>query len=237
MKTSLLEFDLPLDRIPNEPLKERGTSRLMVLPNDGRILHHQYRDLPDVIRDLLGNDGWVAYLNNSRVRNASVPSRRQPIYADVEGSLATPSAGLDVTEDILNQMSYRFLTLHAGMDCFRKIQTDEVEQHRLLNPEWYNIPSPPAEGEQVVAIGTSVVKAIETWARDGYATGKTDLFISPGFEFKRIRALLTNFHTPHDTHLALTCAFGGVERVMEAYQVALREGYRWSSWGDACLIL
>lgn len=228
MKTAELDFDLSPLQIAKAPLAERGASRLMLVHKDGNIEHRKYAELHEILV------GQQVYLNNSKVRNRSL-GRAQQVFASVDGSVVAPSAGLDITEAQLAQLDHRFLTLHCGVESVREIQTETVEEHDVLVAEAYEIPDPPNQG--VVAIGTSVVKALETFAETGQAWGVTRLFICPPFEFVLTKSLLTNFHSPRDTHLALTCAFAGVGRVMEAYQVAIKDGYRFGAYGDAMLLI
>ena len=229
-----LDFEYSPRMAPEEPALERGNSRLMIVNRDSRsILHAMYSDLPELLK------GETVYLNDSRVRNTGTDhiDRRQPIYASKPGGLAAPTAGLDLTPEILARFSPmpRFLTLHPGMASFGKIREGPGDLAEL-GPEAYEIPEPPAAGEHVVAIGTTVVKALETWARELVQAGKTDLIIAPGHEFLAVKALVTNLHTPRDPHMLLTGAFCGLDLLREAYSVAAREGYRFSGFGDAMLI-
>ena len=228
MKTSDLEFEVPPSLVADLPLPDRGASRLMLVKKDGKIEHLAYRDLPDIL------GGELCYLNNSKVRNRSL-GRNQPIYASVEGGLGTPTAGLDITEELLQSLNHKFLTLHAGVETFRTIHADNVEEHDIHAAEFYVIPDPPAE--PVVAIGTTVVKALETFGKTGKPEGESKLFIHPPFTFRRTKALLTNFHSPRDTHLALTWAFAGRGRMMDAYATAVVEKYRFGGFGDAVLFV
>jgi S-adenosylmethionine:tRNA ribosyltransferase-isomerase len=111
---------------------------------------------------------------------------------------------------------------------------EKVEDHKM-HAEYYEIPEPP-QGK-VVAVGTTTCRTLETWARTGKPSGWTDLFITPGFEFKVVKSLVTNFHVPRSTLLMLVCAFAGRERILDAYAEAVREKYRFFSYGDAMLIL
>jgi S-adenosylmethionine:tRNA ribosyltransferase-isomerase len=161
----------------------------------------------------------------------------EPLYAKVDGGYFSPTAGIRLGRHILNVMKPKFLTLHIALDSIRTVETETLEEHIAegIEPEPYTIPSEP--GGNVFAVGTTVVKAIETWARTGNLAGKSDLFIGPGFEFKRVGALLTNLHLPRESLLALTCAFGGTDLVMRAYRECVERRYRWSDYGDLVLIL
>jgi S-adenosylmethionine:tRNA ribosyltransferase-isomerase len=132
------------------------------------------------------------------------------------------------------------VTLHVGLDTFRPLQSERVEEHRIhgeryaVTPEaWDRIRA----ADRVLAVGTTTVRVLETLARGAPLRGRTDLFITPGFEFRRVDHLLTNFHLPRSTLLALVMAFAGVEEVRRLYALAVEERYRFYSFGDAMLIL
>jgi S-adenosylmethionine:tRNA ribosyltransferase-isomerase len=168
------------------------------------------------------------------------PGRYQTVYADEAGSAAAPTAGLHFTPDLLEQLEVERVTLHVGLDTFRPVAVEGLGQHELhgeryhVTPEaWLRIESAP----RVLAVGTTTVRVLETIARDGVLEGRTRLFILPGFEFRRVDALLTNFHLPRSTLLALVMAFAGVEATRDLYRVAVEERYRFYSFGDAMLIL
>ena len=168
------------------------------------------------------------------------PERYQTVYADEAGSAAAPTAGLHFTEDVLGRLDVERVTLHVGLDTFRPVAVDELGEHRLhgerfsvTSPAWHRIEAAP----RVLAVGTTTVRVLETLARGGPLTGRTNLFITPGFEFKRTDALLTNFHLPRSTLLALVMAFAGVEETRRLYRTAVEEGFRFYSFGDAMLVL
>src|SRR5580765_6733562 len=168
------------------------------------------------------------------------PERYQTVYADEAGSAAAPTAGLHFTEDVLRQLDVERVTLHVGLDTFRPVAVDDLRDHRLHGesfsvtaPAWHRIEAAP----RVLAVGTTTVRVLETLARGAPLTGRTSLFITPGFEFKRTDALLTNFHLPRSTLLALVMAFAGVDETRRLYELAVRERYRFYSFGDAMLIL
>ncbi|HET6318381.1 MAG TPA: tRNA preQ1(34) S-adenosylmethionine ribosyltransferase-isomerase QueA [Chloroflexota bacterium] len=176
------------------------------------------------------------------------PERYQTIFADVDGSAAAPTAGLHFTPALVDAIKARgvcvdTLLLHIGLDTFRPIAEADPREHRI-HSEWYSVPSAlqiaiaetRAHGHRIVAIGTTTVRALETWAATGQAEGATTLFITPGFEFKAVDAMLTNFHLPRSTLLLLVSAFAGRERVLAAYAEAVRERYRFYSFGDAMLV-
>jgi S-adenosylmethionine:tRNA ribosyltransferase-isomerase len=160
--------------------------------------------------------------------------RYQTVYAAKEGAIAAPTAGLHFTPEILARLATKRLTLHVGTGTFKPVKCETVEDHRM-EAEYYEVREPP-QGK-VVAVGTTTCRALETWARTNQASGWTDLFITPPFEFKAVKALVTNFHVPKSTLLMLVCAFAGRERILAAYEEAIRGSYRFFSYGDAMLIL
>ena len=167
------------------------------------------------------------------------PERYQTVYARNEGSAAAPTAGLHFTEDLLATLDVERVTLHVGLDTFRPLTTDTLEEHEL-HGERYEVEATAwtriEAAERVVAVGTTTVRVLETLARGAPLSGRTSLFVTPGFEFRRVDALLTNFHLPRSTLLALVMAFAGVEQIRELYRVAIEERYRFYSFGDAMLI-
>ncbi|HEV8688475.1 MAG TPA: tRNA preQ1(34) S-adenosylmethionine ribosyltransferase-isomerase QueA [Gaiellaceae bacterium] len=168
------------------------------------------------------------------------PERYQTVYARDPGSAAAPTAGLHFTPELLARLDVERVTLHVGLDTFRPVSVDELEQHDL-HGERYEVRPASWEriraAERVLAVGTTTVRVLETLARGGPLAGRTSLFVTPGFDFKRVDALLTNFHLPRSTLLALVMAFAGVEQTRELYRLAIAERYRFYSFGDAMLIL
>src|SRR5919199_1637706 len=167
------------------------------------------------------------------------PERYQTVYARETGSAAAPTAGLHFTPELLARLDVERVTLHVGLDTFRPIAVDDLSQHRL-HGERYEV-SASAWGriraaERVLAVGTTTVRVLETLARGAPLSGRTTLFVTPGFEFLRGDALLTNFHLPRSTLLALVMAFAGVEETRALYRLAVEERYRFYSFGDAMLI-
>jgi S-adenosylmethionine:tRNA ribosyltransferase-isomerase len=168
------------------------------------------------------------------------PGRYQTVYAHEEGSAAAPTAGLHFTDELLARLDVERVTLHVGLDTFRPLQAERLEDHELhgeryavLAPAWERIRA----AERVLAAGTTTVRVLETLARDAPLHGRTTLFVTPGFDFLRVDHLLTNFHLPRSTLLALVMAFAGIERTRELYRLAVEERYRFYSFGDAMLIL
>jgi S-adenosylmethionine:tRNA ribosyltransferase-isomerase len=177
--------------------------------------------------------------------------RYQTVYAEDPGAIAAPTAGLHFTAEMLKQLEaggveLAYLTLHVGPGTFLPVRTENVAEH-VMHPERYSISSQTAraverarqQNRRVVAVGTTVVRTLEAaWKESRLATGQaqTDLFIRPGYEFKVVDALLTNFHLPKSTLLMLVCAFSSVTRVISAYQEAVAKNYRFYSYGDATFL-
>ena len=168
------------------------------------------------------------------------PDRYQTVYARDAGSAAAPTAGLHFTDELIARLDTERVTLHVGLDTFRPVNVDSLEEHPLHGERyavsdgaWRRI---EAAG-RVLAVGTTTTRVLETLARGAPLTGRSDLFITPGFEFRRVDALLTNFHLPRTTLLALVMAFAGIEQTRRLYTVAIEERYRFYSFGDAMLIL
>jgi S-adenosylmethionine:tRNA ribosyltransferase-isomerase len=197
-------------------------------------------------------------------RSLDDPERYQTVYARSPGSAAAPTAGLHFTPELLLEVrqrgvQLRFVTLHVGLDTFRPITEDSLEAH-TIHREWCSLDSQTAEavnraklsGGRVIAVGTTSVRVLETAARYGLTQsatescpwravapfeGFTDLYITPGFKHRVVDALITNFHLPRSSLLALVMAFGGQENIRAAYEEAIRERYRFFSFGDAMLIV
>jgi S-adenosylmethionine:tRNA ribosyltransferase-isomerase len=178
--------------------------------------------------------------------------RYQTVFARDPGSVAAPTAGLHFTEAVLEALrargvSFATVTLHVGPGTFRPVATEEAADH-VLDTEPYRVPRETAEavrrakqeGRRVVAVGTTSVRTLESWARDGRpddeAWRETGLFIRPPFSFEVVGAMVTNFHLPRSSLLMLVAAFAGRERILDSYATAVREGYRFYSYGDAMLL-
>ena len=200
----------------------------------------------------LGHIPLPPYINRSDL--ASDRERYQTVYARASGSIAAPTAGLHFTPEILARIRDRGIetaeiTLHVGLGTFQPVRVDRVEDHRL-HTEPYEISAAAAEtinraldaGRRLVAVGTTTVRTLEyaaTQSRDGKVQagqGEADLFIYPGYQFRIVSALLTNFHLPQSSLLMLVCAFGGFDPVMQAYRHAVEQKYRFYSYGDCMFI-
>jgi S-adenosylmethionine:tRNA ribosyltransferase-isomerase len=168
------------------------------------------------------------------------PERYQTVFAREPGSAAAPTAGLHLTPELVARLDAVTVTLHVGLDTFRPVVADVLEEHELHGERYSVTPDAWARierTERVLAVGTTTVRVLETVARSGELAGRTSLFVVPGFEFRRVDALLTNFHLPRSTLLALVMAFVGVEETLELYRIAISERYRFYSFGDAMLVL
>jgi S-adenosylmethionine:tRNA ribosyltransferase-isomerase len=187
----------------------------------------------------------------ARAPRAQDEGRYQTVYASRPGAVAAPTAGLHFTEEILEALRQRGvrtceITLHVGAGTFQPVRVDDISRHRM-HSEWYEVPESVVEvireakraGRRVVAVGTTSVRALEAASRGGEiqaCTGDTELFITPGFEFHAIDAMITNFHLPKSTLLMLVSAFGGIDLMRRAYAHAVEQRYRFFSYGDAMLI-
>jgi S-adenosylmethionine:tRNA ribosyltransferase-isomerase len=231
-------------------LEPVGAAEWIALARPTRRLRAGRRYGPVELVEHLGEGRWRIRLDGEPAGAAPLPpyitepladaSRYQTVYARETGSAAAPTAGLHFTPDVLARLDVERVTLHVGLDTFRPLQTDRVEEHRI-HGERYGVREPAwtciRDAAEVLAVGTTTVRVLETLARGASLTGRTELFITPGFEFRRVDHLLTNFHLPRSTLLALVMAFAGVEEVRELYQLAIAERYRFYSFGDAMLIL
>jgi S-adenosylmethionine:tRNA ribosyltransferase-isomerase len=172
----------------------------------------------------------------------------QTVFARVPGAIAAPTAGLHFTPELLASLERRGVeqarvTLHVGLGTFCPMRVERVEEH-VMEAERYSVPESTqralraarAEGRPILACGTTAVRALEAYARTGQAEGETELFVYPGYEFQLVDGLITNFHLPRSTLLLLVSALAGWETIRGAYQEAVREGYRFYSYGDAMLI-
>lgn len=183
------------------------------------------------------------------------PERYQTVYGVDPGSAAAPTAGLHFTPELMRQLEalgarFAEVTLHIGLDTFAPVKENDPQEHHI-HTEWCQLTNETAEiinetrrkGGRVIAIGTTAVRVLETAGRNTQLgdvkpyEGRTDLFILPGFDFRVVDAMLTNFHLPQSTLLMLVSAFAGRERVLAAYEKAITQGYRFYSFGDAMLIL
>ena len=175
-------------------------------------------------------------------------TRYQTVFAKNPGAVAAPTAALHFDEGVLAALEARgvrraSVTLHVGAGTFQPVKVDDIAQHRM-HSEWYQVPEATqqaiaelrARGGRLVAVGTTTVRTLESWAKTGLASGDTDIFITPGFPFRQVDLLLTNFHLPKSTLMMLVSAFAGYEHVMGLYRHAVESRYRFFSYGDAMLL-
>jgi len=222
------------------------------LPGGERIVSFQSEEDFQKILHKIGEIPLPPYIH----KPLAEPERYQTIFARKEGSVAAPTAGLHFTEELLKELkekgvNFAFITLKIGLDTFRPIQTENIEEHKI-HQEYYQVSEETAqivnraieEGQRIIAVGTTSVRVLETVSEKKEerkplkpGSGWTDLFIYPGHQFKMVDGLVTNFHLPKSSLLVLVSAFAGRDLVMRAYQEAIKEKYRFFSFGDCMLIL
>jgi S-adenosylmethionine:tRNA ribosyltransferase-isomerase len=230
-----------------EPL-ESGLWEALARP--ARRLRRGERLGPVELVEPVGDGRWIVRLEGEPEGEAPLPpyiheplrdpDRYQTVYARDAGSAAAPTAGLHLTPELVARLDPVAVTLHVGVDTFRPVTAGVVEEHQLHGERYSVTPQAWARisaAARVLAVGTTTVRLLETVARGAPLEGRTSLFVTPGFEFERVDALLTNFHLPRSTLLALVMAFAGVDETRELYRVAVAERYRFYSFGDAMLVL
>lgn len=215
----------------------------------GRIVEFKYEGIFEEILDELGNMPLPPYITEE----LEEPDKYQTVYAEKRGAAAAPTAGLHFTDRLLERLKEKGvnivdITLHVGLGTFRPVKVEDIEEHDM-HSEYYEVSSEAAaminqtkkEGNKVFAVGTTTTRTLETVAdEDGYLQaekGWTDIFIYPGYQFKNIDALITNFHLPESTLIMLVSALAGQEQTMRAYEHAVAEEYRFYSFGDAMLLI
>lgn len=217
-----------------------GNERLEVLENlgDGRWTVRGQNVLETLNRK--GRMPLPPYIEATR----ETESAYQTIYARNPGSAAAPTAGFHFTDEVLQKVeeagaNLARVTLHVGTGTFTPVRTENLQEHRM-HAERYSVPDEAArvirEAERVVAVGTTVARTLESWAATGAAEAESELFIYPGYRWRAVDMLLTNFHLPRSTLLAMVMSFAGVDLVREAYRTAVAERYRFYSYGDAMLL-
>ena len=251
--TRVVPARIPIERPRGEVLLlERldGDGLWEGLARPTRRLHAGQQYGPVELLEHLGEGRWRLRLRGEPAGQTPLPpyitepladpERYQTVYAAEAGSAAAPTAGLHFTVDLLRRLDVERVTLHVGLDTFRPLAVDDLAEHRIHGESfsvtaraWHRIEA----AARVLAVGTTTVRVLETLARGAPLSGRTDLFITPGFEFKRTDALLTNFHLPRSTLLALVMAFAGVEETRSFYRLAIEERYRFYSFGDAMLVV
>lgn len=213
-----------------------------------RFVDFKFQGIFEEVLDLLGEMPLPPYITE-RLDNSE---RYQTVYSKNKGSAAAPTAGLHFDEQLLSRIRQKgvetaYLTLHVGLGTFRPVKVEDVNQH-IMHSEFYDISPETAEilnqarlrGSRIIAVGTTTTRTLETAADDNGmirpTSGWTDIFIYPGYKFKAVDSLLTNFHLPESTLLMLVSAFSSKELILTAYNEAINKGYRFFSFGDAMLI-
>ena len=224
------------------------TGLVVAETESGRLMKFSYEGIFNEILDELGTMPLPPYIKE-KLDNQE---RYQTVYAKVEGSAAAPTAGLHFTENLLAEVKAKGVEvvevlLHVGLGTFRPVQVDDILSHEM-HSEFYQVTEEAAakinaaldEGRRVIAVGTTSTRTLESAAKNGRieaGEGDTNIFIYPGYEFKVISGLITNFHLPKSTLVMLVSALAGRENVLAAYEEAVRERYRFFSFGDAMLII
>lgn len=221
---------------------------LEVIEDGNRIVRFEYDGVWEELLDKLGEMPLPPYIKEKLEDR----ERYQTVYSKIEGSAAAPTAGLHFTNELIEKIKAKgvdivYLTLHVGLGTFRPVSVENVEEH-LMHSEYYEVSAEAAEkvnavrkrGGRIIAVGTTSVRTLETVAdADGTmkaASGDTSIFIYPGYKFKAVDALITNFHLPESTLLMLVSALAGKGNVFNAYKIAVEEKYRFFSFGDAMFI-
>ncbi len=236
---------------PGQRLEIEGGVAARVVERRGEFYELRFES-DDSVLDILERVGHVPlppYID--RPDGADDKGRYQTVYAKTPGAVAAPTAGLHFDAALLARLAAlgverAFLTLHVGAGTFQPLRVDELAAHRM-HPEYFRIDARAcaqvnaarAAGRRVIAVGTTVVRALESAARGGRLQpfeGETDIFIYPGHRFQTVDGLVTNFHLPESTLLMLVCAFGGRAAVLDAYRHAVRQNYRFYSYGDAMFL-
>ncbi|HTN26863.1 MAG TPA: tRNA preQ1(34) S-adenosylmethionine ribosyltransferase-isomerase QueA [Burkholderiales bacterium] len=217
-----------------------------VLAREGDLYRVRFSEPVASLLERCGKVPLPPYIRHTP--DAQDAERYQTVFAEREGAVAAPTAGLHFDSAMLERLEANGarmarVTLHVGSGTFQPIRSESVEDHRM-HAEWYEVPQGTANviraaktsGGRVLAVGTTALRALEAWAKSGAQSGETDLFVYPGFKFNVVDRLLTNFHLPKSSLLMLVSAFGGVAAIRRAYAHAIRERYRFFSYGDAMLI-
>jgi S-adenosylmethionine:tRNA ribosyltransferase-isomerase len=213
---------------------------------EGQLFRFTLSDDPYVLMDRHGHVPLPPYIEHGDT--ADDARRYQTVFAKHPGAVAAPTAALHFDEALLAQLDARGIrratvTLHVGAGTFQPVKTENLAEHRM-HSEWYEVPASTQQavaevrqrGGHLVAVGTTTVRTLESWARTGQASGDTSIFITPGFEFRLVDRLLTNFHLPRSTLLMLVSAFAGYDHIMNLYRHAIASRYRFFSYGDAMLL-
>ena len=210
------------------------------------VLSNDAGDDPHTLMERHGHVPLPPYITHAD--SADDVSRYQTVFAKNPGAVAAPTAALHFDDALLAALDAKgvnraSLTLHVGAGTFQPVKTENLTDHQM-HSEWYDVPLATqtaiaechARGGRVIAVGTTTVRTLEAWAASGQATGDTQIFITPGFEFKLVDLLITNFHLPKSSLMMLVSAFAGYEPIRAIYAHAIRERYRFFSYGDAMLL-
>ena len=213
---------------------------------DGPLFRFAFSDDPYRLMEQHGHVPLPPYLTHEDT--AEDARRYQTVFAKHPGAVAAPTAALHFDEALLAALDAKgvqraSVTQHVGAGTFQPVKTEDIAQHRM-HSEWYEVPEATQQaiaalrerGGRLVAVGTTTVRTLESWARSGQARGDTDIFITPGFAFRQVDLLVTNFHLPKSTLLMLVSAFAGYETMMQLYRHAVESRYRFFSYGDAMLL-
>lgn len=213
---------------------------------DGPLFRFGFSDDPHALMERHGHVPLPPYITHADTEEDA--HRYQTVFAKNPGAVAAPTAALHFDGNVLAALEARgveraSVTLHVGAGTFQPVKTEDIARHRM-HSEWYQVPQATqdaiarlrARGGRLVAVGTTTVRTLESWARSGQASGDTDIFITPGFAFRQVDLLLTNFHLPKSTLMMLVSAFAGYEHVMHLYRHAIEARYRFFSYGDAMLL-
>jgi len=213
---------------------------------NGQLFHLQLSDEPHALMEKHGHVPLPPYIEHTDTEEDA--QRYQTVFARAPGAVAAPTAALHFDEALLAQLEVRgvqraSVTLHVGAGTFQPVKTENIAEH-TMHREWYEVPEATqqaiaackARGGQVVAVGTTTVRTLESWAKFDQASGDTQIFITPGFEFQVVDRLITNFHLPKSTLMMLVSAFAGYEHIMGLYRHAIAHQYRFFSYGDAMLL-
>jgi len=214
---------------------------------DGPLFRFRLSDEPHALMEQHGHVPLPPYIEHGDT--AEDVQRYQTVFAKNPGAVAAPTAALHFDEALLAQIDARGIqrvcvTLHVGAGTFQPVKVDDIAQHKM-HSEWYEVPPQTQQaiadtrkrGGRVIAVGTTTVRTLESWASTGQASGDTDIFITPGFQFRVVDCLVTNFHLPRSTLLMLVSAFAGYDRIMALYRHAIAHRYRFFSYGDAMLLM
>lgn len=214
--------------------------------DEGQLFRLRFSEEPHLMMEQHGHVPLPPYIEHGD--SAEDVARYQTVFAAKPGAAAAPTAALHFDEGVLAALDARGVrranvTLHVGAGTFSPVKTENLAEHRM-HSEWYDVPAATqqaiaetqARGGRIVAVGTTTIRTLESWAKTGQTSGDTEIFITPGFEFRVADLLITNFHLPKSTLMMLVSAFAGYEHIMGLYRHAIEQRYRFFSYGDAMLL-